>query len=344
MLRTASLTDNEYDFGRRPSAAMTSRYDSRPRSIARKMISCSRSLAGAMLGVTLLVQVLPVTASGTVYRRNSITLGATNIFTARTISGLNVRIPRPATFRAGVSSPDIRIRGAGRMAGYVLVQQGVPFEDRISLTTTFSRFCDKPGCRSSEEPFFWHSGRNVPYDPQTKLRTLPAGDYTLYLIADGTPVEVTFRFRGLSGRRAVALTKRADGTVTLPRVRMSVEPTKTAYWFGEEFDLSGSGGVAIMLVRLKGDNLVSSRREGCFYGEDPPPDPLAYAPQCPGAGLGIAVTETNPTTGGYEVIDGYFSEVTPGGRWGLGMNYLAAGEVSEANSLFFYVDVDQSEL
>ncbi len=304
------------------------------------MISWSRSLVSSALGALLLVQVLPVMAREAPGEPTRLALGATNVFTARTLSAIDVHVPRPATIRAGVSSPDIRIRGEGRMAGYVLVQRGVPFEDRISMMTTFSRFCGEPGCHSSEEPFFWHSGRNVPYDSRTKLRTFPPGDYTLYLIADETPVEVTLRFQGLSGRHSVNLTERADGTITLPNVRMSVEPGKSAYWFGEEVDLSGSGGVAITLMRFTGDNLVGSRREACFYSGDPPPDPVAYAPKCPAADLGIAVTETNPTTGGYQVIDGYFSEVTPGGRWGLGMNYVAAGEVSEANSLFFYVDVE----
>ncbi len=295
-----------------------------------RMIRWTRRLIASTLGVVLLVPATPVIATRTVDKSTGITLGATNVFTARTISGIKVHIPRPATFRVGIFSPDIRIRGVGRMAGYVLVQRAVPYEDRISLMTTFSRFCAKPGCRSSEEPFFWHSGRNVPYNPRTKLRTLPPGDYTLYLIADDTPVTVTLSFQGLSGRRTVALKNPVNGAVTLPRVRMSGEPTRAAYWSGEEFDLSGSGGVAITLIRITGDNLVGSRREGCFYDQDPPPDPIAYAPQCPGAGLGIAVSETNPTTADNEVIDGYFAEVALGG---IGLNYVAAAPAKDATQI-----------
>lgn len=271
------------------------------------------------------------------------TLGAVNTFVASETAGVRVRVPRPATFEPGVDSPDIRIEGAGRMAGYVLVEDSTDVEGRVSVMTTWSRFCRRPGCASGD-PFFWHSGSNVPYDPQTKVRTLPPGDYFLYVIADHTEVTVTLRLDGLTGKRKTRLIRPADAGIVLPRVRSTSLNNKTAYWFGEEVDFSGPTGIAIPLLRFETGRAVVNRREACYYSGGPGvPDPVAYGPGCPSADLGIAVQETGYADR-HEVVDGYFSQVTGNAAWGFGMNYIVGGEVREADSLFFYVDVDPEEL
>lgn len=277
-------------------------------------------------------------------RPHRVTLGRLNSFTASTISGVPVHVPGPATYTPGVSSPDIRIEGDGRMTGFVLLQEDATVQDRIAVMTTLSRFCKEPGCESGDDPFFWHGGANSPMDRETKVRTLPAGNYLLYVIADATPVTVTLRLHGLSGTRRMNLTRPADGAITIPPVRTSVEPGKAAYWFGDEVDFSGPSGVAIPLIRFETGKAVSNRREVCYYNGSPNiPDAFAYGPGCPTADAGVAVQETG-FADGHEVVDGYFSQVTGRDTWGFGMNYVVTGEVRSADSLFFYVDVDPAEL
>ena len=273
----------------------------------------------------------------------AVTLGAVNTFTASTTAGLRVRIPNPATFEPGVASRDIRVSGSGRMAGYVLVEDDDDVERRVTLMTTWSRFCGRPGC-GEDDPFFWHGGTNVGYDPDTKVRTLPPGDYFLYVIADGTPVTVTLRLDGLSGRRRGELTDPVDAGIASPSPRAVVEPSKTTYWFGEEVEFSGPTGIAIPLIRFEMGRAVLNRREACYYHDGPKaPEQVAYGPGCPRADLGMAVQETGYQDGGV-VVDGYYSQVTGKTGWGFGMNYLVAGEVRRADSLFFYLDVDPAEL
>ncbi|HEX2057445.1 MAG TPA: hypothetical protein VHI71_03670 [Actinomycetota bacterium] len=230
------------------------------------------------------------------------------------------------------------------MAGYVLIQEGAGILERVTLKTTLSRFCRERGC-SSGEPFFWHGGTNVPTDRKTGIATLPSGNYILYVIADGTPVTVTFRFEGLTGPATnVPLTHPADGAIMLPRVRASIGPTRSVYSFGEEVDFSGPSGVAIPLLRFRTGQAFSNRREVCYYlGGPKVPDPLAYGPRCPAADAGVAIQEVEHVED-HVVVDGYYSQASGPNRWGFGMNYVVAGEVREADSLFFYVDVDPAEL
>lgn len=275
--------------------------------------------------------------------RHVLELGRVNTFTSSDIAGIRVRIPRPATFEPGISSRDIVVEGTGRMAGYVLVQDSADVEGRVTLMTTWSRFCGAPGCDGGH-PFFWHGGSNVHYDRATKMRTLPAGDYFLYIIADDTPVTVTLRLHGLRGKRDVELTDPVDGGIMLPRVRASVGPTRSVYSFGEEVDFSGTSGIAIPLMRFRTGNAFSNRREVCYYSGGPSvPDAFAYAPGCPAADGGVAVQETAHVDD-HVVVDGYYTQASGPNGWGFGMNYVVTGEVREADSLFFYVDVDPSEL
>lgn len=296
----------------------------------------------ALAALVALAPLLPVgSAARPVPRR--VTLGAKNTFTASVTSGIRVRVPVPVSFDVGIDSRSVRVEGAGRMAGYVLVEDDADILDRVTLMTTYSRFCGRPGCDSAE-PFFWHGGTNVPRDEESGVRTLPAGDYILYVIADQTPVTVTLRFEGLRGERTVALTRPADAGILLPRVRATVGPTRSAYWFGEEVEFTGSSGIAIPMLRFRTGHAFSNRREVCYYAGGPAvPESVAYAPKCPGADAGVAIQEIDHVED-HVVVDGYFSQASGPNRWGFGMNYIVTGEVREADSLFLYVDVDPAEL
>jgi hypothetical protein len=302
-----------------------------------------RPLRTAALGVCLVALVAPSVTHARPDETRVVRLGADNTFTASTTAGVRVRIPRPATFEPGVSSRDVVVEGAGRMAGYVLVEDHPDVIERVTSMTLWARFCSRPGCAEGE-PFFWHAGSNVQHDPATGVRTLPAGDYFLYVIADDTEVTVRLRLHGLRGTRNVELTQPADAGIVLPRVRASLDATKSVYSFGEEVEFSGPGGIAVPLMRFRTGHAFSNRREVCYYSGGPQvPDPLAYGPQCPAADAGVAVNEFGHVEDDV-VVDGYYSRASGPAVWGFGMNYVVTGEVREADSLFFHLDVDPAEL
>lgn len=306
-------------------------------------ISTRRSLCAGVVLVLAGALLPSVEPAASVETRRRVVLGAENTFTASTTSGIRVRVPASAAYVGGADSDDIRIEGGGRMAGWLLVQEGVPILERVVVMTSHSRFCGVPGCTDGE-PLFWHTTHNVHKDRATKVQTLTEGDYILYVIADETPVTVTLRLAGLTGTRRITLTRPADAGIRIPRVHATLEPTKSVYSFGEEVDYSGPSGIAIELMRFRTGRSFANRRETCSYVDGPKvPSPLAYAPGCPAADFQLAVSELSQQDD--KVIDdGYFLQATGGHRWGFGMNYVVAGDVREAQSLFFYVDVDPREL
>jgi hypothetical protein len=89
---------------------------------------------------------------------------------------------------------DYPVSGGGRFAGIVLVgPEG--WRDTMLEVILFNR-CTTRGCRPPgrrDDLAFLTDRRGEWTD------TLPAGDYTLYLIADGSPVEVVLNLRGPTG-------------------------------------------------------------------------------------------------------------------------------------------------
>lgn len=272
------------------------------------------------------------------------TLGAVNHFTASVTSGARVHIPSPVTYEKGADSPDIRVSGAGRMVGVVLVEESDDVIERTVVWRTLSRFCNAPACTTTEdEQFPWLGAANLAPGTDDTVGVVPPGDYILYVVADGAPVRVKLALDGLTGTRRLHLEKPVDAGVMLPRVRTSEESTKMVYSFGEEVEFSGSSGIAIPMMRFRTGEAHLSRREVCWHSGGPlVPDPLAYGPKCPGA-AGIAVTQSDYISNTV-MVDGYFTQATGGRLWGIGMNNTLVGEVHEIASLFAYIDVDPNEL
>ena len=109
-------------------------------------------------------------------------LGEINVITGDRIAGMRVRIPKPVALpEEPFDNPNISISGAGRVVGIVLVEEGTPLREAYQLVSTRWDFCGARGCSGDWKTSLTH-GMN--WRGRHGYR-IPAGDYRLYLIADG---------------------------------------------------------------------------------------------------------------------------------------------------------------
>lgn len=154
-------------------------------------------------------------------------LGRVNVISGDAIAGMEVRIPRPATIEADpFSNRNVSYDGPGRIVGIVLVEEGAPVNRAFQVVSVQWTFCGEPGCKGK------------PYD-RTEITTtsrwgpgkrwkIPAGDYRLYLVADGAPVDVTLRLDGLDGETALRPSGAVAGRIAAPTATV---PAPTGHVF-----------------------------------------------------------------------------------------------------------------
>jgi hypothetical protein len=150
---------------------------------------------------------------------------------------------------------------------------------------------------------------------------VPAGDYRLYLLADGSPTTVTARFKGLPGATTLRPARRVPYSLLSPA--LFVSPTGTLAVGGGEGDVS-DGGIAFDVLTDVNAQFLASNTTLCFYPTTPPPPPVGYGPGCPGGGQPAPLTVIAPGVGASS--GGAFGALSdlPEGRYGLGFNRVAA--------------------
>ena len=168
-------------------------------------VSCLAALVAAALVTT------PAAARSPLHR---VTLGGVNVISGDHIVGMPVHIPRPTSVEGDPFSNDnVSYSGAGRVVGLVLVEEGGKLSKASELISVRWSFCGKPGCKPNREDVTEISTSS---DWGGKRWRLPAGDYRLYLIADGAPVEVTLRLDGLAGSTSLRPSDHVGGEIAAP--------------------------------------------------------------------------------------------------------------------------------
>lgn len=230
--------------------------------------------------------------------------------------------------------PSVTANGNGRVVGLVLTPtdiQGVSTTSGDVLAVLYDNHCYSAGCAASSPTQIavlspalasteQQQGSSKTYDA-----TLPAGEYTLQVIADGAPVTVSLTLGGLTGRAALAPTQPTDLQLSTANPTVpAVTPQAEAVWQAPASGtLSGAGGLAVAIVDLQvtpnPDPAEAAGSHGlCVYagaGTHPP-----AGPSCPG-GIGVAIigppqSSTGPIysygllTAGTFTIDEYVN--TPG--------------------------------
>src|SRR3954452_14832509 len=194
-----------------------------------------------------------------------------------TVSGsqtgyVTVRLPQPVSFPLPSSDENqgrglkTRLRGSGRLFGAIVREVAPGDDDPAQLMMTSGDGDGDPqettlipvsGSRKFQE--------NAPPPPYT----MPAGEYRLYLLADGAPVQADITFAGYAGAASFAPDVPVPQRLfAMPRVDGGMTPDVAQ--FGGEGDL-GSRGLTIVRPHLSSDAEATARIEPCFFGPDDPP-------------------------------------------------------------------------
>jgi hypothetical protein len=143
-----------------------------------------------------------------------VTLGGVNVISGDHIAGMSVHIPRPTSIEGdSFSNDDVSYSGRGRIVGLVLVEEDTRLSKAAELVSVRWSFCGKPGCRPRGDDVEEITSTS---DWRGKRWEIPAGDYRLYLVADGAPVDVTLRLKGLEGRTSLRPTDLVGGRIAAP--------------------------------------------------------------------------------------------------------------------------------
>ncbi|MGH2755148.1 MAG: hypothetical protein ACRDLB_12035 [Actinomycetota bacterium] len=268
-------------------------------------------------------------------------LGAHNTFRAEKSGYLEVILPQPAAWKWDVfESTTLRIRGAGRVAGFLLVRQGTRKPQGIYAAAF--RVCDRPGC--SDGWSGWLTRVVVPIGLKWPKRgtvfKLPAGDYPAYVITDGAPVEVELTLSDVQGSADLEPSERVDASVGVSSAGGQVKNVFTA---GTTYKLH-SQGVALMGFVERHQNGAAELYNDCLYrGKPSLPEEIAYTPACQADGaemsqdLGYSVPPllSSGGSGSYSIRP----RMKPG-RYSFGGSYVGVQAVRDAAFLSLWVNYD----
>lgn len=175
------------------------------------VLGCGAFVAGAV--------VAPAAARSPAPR---VTLGKVNVISGDHIGGIEVHIPRAVTIEGDpFSNDDVSYSGKGRVVGIALVEDGPPTRQAFEVISVRWAFCGSAAC----EPGDYVDELTTTSNWRGKRWRIPAGDYRLYLIADGAPAEVTLRLGELEGRTALRPTARVAGRIAAPAATAAALPT-----------------------------------------------------------------------------------------------------------------------
>lgn len=130
------------------------------------------------------------------------------------ISGTPVRILEPVTVEGDpFSNDDVSYSGPGRVVGLALAEEGGSLRKASELVSVRWSFCGEPGCEPDPGEV---TELTTSSDFRGKTWEIPAGDYRLYLTADGEPVDVALRLHGLAGTTRLRPSRPVAGAITAP--------------------------------------------------------------------------------------------------------------------------------
>jgi hypothetical protein len=267
-----------------------------------------------------------------------------------------VRLPKTVT----VTIRDVKISGAGRYIGSLFI----PVAPHANVGMEFMQFglCLTRGCRS---PFPGHAVGEAMCCGDITTTTLPAGDYNVYLFADGAPVRATITFPGLTG----TTTLHPSGPVHLridaarPTDQYPTPPGNNAlgadvlYAAGDTHTVGHQGG-ALFWSTWKTEPLGNETNQiaPCVYAGKPGPGLAtpAYQVPCdgggnlaagnipvpftPGDGFQVSSTGPIPGSGTYLSLSYGAAGLPPIGQVSIGFSHNTYGPAIEAHVLEVWFD------
>lgn len=223
----------------------------------------------------------------------TLALGRVNMIAGSASGVVDVTVPREATFHLGVlpyrkrgPNASVEIEGAGRSVAVALVPRPpVPAalvgSGRFLISGRFGQ-CSERGCAPRDGVVnFQQPGTYAPGNDDAR-GTLAAGDYRLFLIADGEPVRVKLVLDGLDGRRRILPKAPAPVDLKTPTPHFAQLQGPSYFAAGDTFD-GGERGIAVSMLSLRSaiDPVPSEYGMCGFYRTTVNlPDAVAYGPHC----------------------------------------------------------------
>lgn len=295
--------------------------------------------AGAASAAVLSILSVVGPADGAQAAVGPVDLEAVTVVSATASGYADVRLPRPVvmTRSASFTSPAISVTGSGRIVGIVLRRIQSPDAPPATVLGLSMGNCASRGCRP-QAPFTRADFVSIdgptgtpPGASQQQFR-LPAGVYRLFVIADGGRVDVTLRFRELSGSRRLHVTAASQVTLAAVDSDLPAPPSAQAAFSGgmtASFP-TGSGLMMFMQDYVRSPH-VAHEAGSCLYSAGDPPGGVNL-PGCPQADGAVNFVSSYPTpTGaggfyGYELLGGYVGKLYQGfydyGVQGVGWSHL----------------------
>lgn len=160
-----------------------------------------------LISTMLFSLLVPMHASGLPAQPRKLPrLGAVNVFRFSESTTMLVHFSRPLTIDLDEQTV---IRGRGRYVGLAIAS--AEFKHVPDVVQLIGRFggCRARACKPTED--------SVQDSFPGGISELPAGDYRIYLIADGAPAKITLRIDSLQGRRGFVPTAPAAVKIQGPK-------------------------------------------------------------------------------------------------------------------------------
>jgi hypothetical protein len=247
---------------------------------------------------------------------------------------MNVRISSPVTVNLGSGPGAITVRGGGRLAGIVLSRADLDNPGRPVVVVLRYSICKSRGCNGLSRALFVGDDVVTP----EKVR-LPAGDYVVYLVADGRRATVTLPLQGIRGNASIMPDRAAHSAIETPPVTLGGQDGSPVYSSGQTVEFGGESSLWATILHMEGDAWVAGKFGHCIYRGQAPPPPAGFAPNCPG-GSDAAVVDAVAQPFAYEKAGGALTLASAGGVWGFGDYYEAAAVTRAPKALAFYLDFE----
>ncbi len=325
---------------------------------ATKNVSTRALAVGAAALVVVAAAAPPAPARRSAARPK--TLAGTTLIKGATTSAVAVRLPQDARVQVrppygssqGTPAPGVGIKGSGRVAGFYLTQPDVTNFGRTYLAAFQFRFCPDDGCSPSDRPYeYVYSSA---YDAATGGEhkhpgavRLPAGNYFLYLVSQGEPVEIELELQGLTGKTTVRPSSPVGSGLSIPTAENSTSVGDgRAFWYGHQARLEGEAGVYVGAMRLDVKDWSYLRLGLCISeGAAAVPREVRDAPYCPG-GQGAAEERTEAVPVDREVIKPWVAFVNneAGGEYAFGQHYTGLFTEATFDGVSSHLDVNPDSL
>jgi hypothetical protein len=312
------------------------------------------SLAGCVVA-TVLIGVHPASAAPTL----RVALARLTRIIGTGTGTIDVSVPERVTISAketlhDSAGPNRDIRFAGQsngiVRGFALVEDPYPEvrrEGRFLMSGQFAT-CDEPPCDVAHTYNYvmstgFEDGKAV----------VEPGDYTLVVISDGGPVDISLTLRGLTGRTTVRPARGDAAAVSSPELTFR-EAGPTQVWSGGETVYGGQVGFSVSVVAGDARKFEGGEFGVCQYNAaDPPPDEIAYGPHCQaavaalGSGASFAFDATGEdeeivltTSFGYNANENTVGTPNLNGQHGLGVWAKVKSKLADLRIASVFVAID----